>query len=160
MPLAPRPIADRFWSKVEKTDGCWLWTGAKTNGYGVLGAGRRGGATVKAPRLSYELAYGPIPPGMFVCHHCDNPGCVRPDHLFLGTGKDNMADAKAKGRISKPPLHAGERCHLTKLDADSVREIRRLAAEGVSQRSIAQRFDIDRSNVSAIVLGKTWKEVA
>jgi hypothetical protein len=87
---------ERFWSNVEKTDDCWIWKGyEKSCGYGGM---RAYGKNWFAHRLSYTLNIGEIPEGMYVCHKCDNPICVRPDHLFLGTHKDNMADCKAKGR--------------------------------------------------------------
>jgi len=94
-----RPLAERFWEKVEKTDGCWLWTSTlNTWGYGQFQIGRT--KQYRAHRIAYELTYGPIPAGMHVCHHCDNPRCVRPDHLFLGTHLDNMRDRQAKGRYN------------------------------------------------------------
>lgn len=84
-----------FWSKVDKSGECWVWTASKTNGYGqFLADGKR---TI-AHRFSYELHYGPIPDGLFICHHCDNRRCVRPDHLFLGTNRDNNLDMIAKER--------------------------------------------------------------
>ena len=90
----------RFWSKVQPTEGCWLWTGARsTEGYGYIGVGpRRNHKDVLAHRLMWELTYGPIPNGLWVLHRCDTPSCVRPDHLFLGTHQDNMDDMKRKGR--------------------------------------------------------------
>src|SRR3990167_6332282 len=94
----PIPKEQRFWRMVYRTDWCWLWLGAKLKkGYGVFRetCPRR---SVLAHRVAYELANGPIPGGKFVCHHCDNPSCVRPSHLFLGTQKDNMADCSRKGR--------------------------------------------------------------
>lgn len=91
----PQPIAPRFWSKVHITDGCWLWTGALRNGYG-----RFGSRPFKyAHRVSWELANGPTG-DLKVLHRCDNPRCVRPDHLFLGTQLDNMRDRSAKGRTA------------------------------------------------------------
>src|SRR5690348_7112088 len=94
----------RFWSKVEKTDGCWIWRGTMNGvGYGVfwlpMGKPRNANSRVYAHRLSYEMHEGKIPDGMFICHRCDNPACVNPDHLFLGTQSDNMTDCSRKGRL-------------------------------------------------------------
>lgn len=87
----------RFWNYVDKTDTCWLWRGSKHSGYGVINVPGRG--RPRAHRLSYEMAIGPIPDGLLVCHTCDIRECVRPEHLFLGTAKDNTADCIAKGRL-------------------------------------------------------------
>lgn len=95
------PLADRFWPKVNKTLTCWLWTGAQQGGYGEMSAGRRGEQPLRAHRVSWELAFGPIPAGLFVLHNCptgDNPLCVNPAHLFLGDAEANAKDMKAKGR--------------------------------------------------------------
>lgn len=103
------PAVERFWEKVSivEGDGCWEWKAARySNGYGAFSwpvVDRRERAL--AHRASYELTYGTIPPGMLVCHHCDNPPCVRPDHLFLGTNSDNMRDASVKGRTLKGDRH-------------------------------------------------------
>lgn len=107
-----RPVADRFWEKVERSpdpDGCWVWTAATTRiGYGVFAVSRKR-KNVRAHRFAWELTHGPIPDGLCVCHACDNPPCVRPDHLWLGTSEDNTADRHRKGRTAKPSSVAIER---------------------------------------------------
>ena len=95
--FAEVPVVERFWSKVRKSDGCWEWTGSVAKTYGKFWDGKR---SVRAHRFSWELHNGrEVPAGKCICHHCDNRLCVRPDHLFDGTQKDNVHDARAKGRL-------------------------------------------------------------
>lgn len=98
-----RPLSERFWRYVVKTDGCWIWIGATASfGYGrIQREGGKQGKADRAHRVSWLLHYGEIPLGMWVLHQCDEPSCVRPDHLFLGTHTDNMLDMAAKGRSTK-----------------------------------------------------------
>jgi hypothetical protein len=143
---------ERFWSKVKKTDGCWEWTAARDGaGYGYF---KLEGECQLAHRVAYRLARGSISEGAHVCHHCDNPGCVNPDHLFLGTHQDNMDDKTRKGRAQG--ARPGETHHLAKLTEERVREIRQ--AEG-TQQQIAIRFGISRSQVSNIRTRRQWKHI-
>jgi hypothetical protein len=147
--------ASLFWDRVDKgaPNGCWIWQGVCTTfGHGRL---EWNGRPHKAHRIAYELTYGAIPPGMFVCHTCDVPACVNPAHLFLGTNEDNMADAASKGRTAK-----GERMGGSKLTADQVRSIRKLrAAGGRTRLSIAQQFGVSEATVKSILSGRTWRHV-
>ena len=149
-------LADRFWMKVSKTDSCWLWTGCVTDqGYGIITHRQ---IDYIASRMAWELTNGPIPDGLFVCHDCpggDNPRCVNPAHLFLGTPADNTADAVAKGRMAK-----GERCGQAKLTDATVVEIRGLyAAGGETFRSLASRFKVGYTAVRSAIHRLTWKHI-
>ena len=104
----PRSISDRFWEKVDKSGDCWIWTGCRhAQGYGQMRIGSKADGTYtvrRATRICWEMHYGAIPDGLLVCHHCDTPECVKPDHLFLGTHQDNTRDAIVKGRHNKKRL--------------------------------------------------------
>ena len=142
-------IIDRFWRNVEKTDGCWNWTAhLNSKGYGRLWAQRK---LWQAHRFSYFITHGPIPDGLFVCHRCDNPRCVRPSHLFLGTCLDNSQDMSKKGRAAW-----GEKCSHSKLRQIDVENIRNLHAEGISVAQIAQRYGMSRQQIYNIIDRKHW----
>lgn len=159
---------ERFWGKPERIGDCLVWPATQQNhsGYGLFYCD---GKYRAAHRIAYILAHGPIPDGMFVCHRCDNPSCVNPEHLFLGTHQDNMDDCTRKGRHARgdrsgPRLHPekmsrGEHRYNAKLTDDLVREIRRLHQNGMRGRAIGKAFGITESAVSAIVHGKSWKHV-
>lgn len=143
------PLEQRFWSRVKKTDGCWLWTGSfGNNGYGQISESDK---NLSTHRVSWELHYGPIPDGMSVLHQCDNKQCVRPDHLFLGSRGDNNRDRALKGRSAR-----GEHHGQSKLTQVQVIRIRQLYSEGLSDRKIAKMFSVARHTIREIVEHRTW----
>lgn len=151
--------ADRFWAKVQIGDGCWTWLAAvDADGYGVFQRTRsHPHRCIKAPRYMWETAHGPIPDGLLVCHHCDNPRCVNPVHLFLGTAADNSADAKAKGRLRGHPFPRGSANGMSKLTEHEVRAIRQLHAGGFrSRKGLAARFGVSKGSIQAILERKSW----
>lgn len=177
--LSNPEFQERFWAKVKKTDYCWVWTACKNYaGYGKLACN---GRHLLAHRASYEMHVSAIPDGLIVCHHCDNPACVRPDHLFVGTHADNSDDKVRKGRQAKGERH-GSRTHpecvprgdqhpsrthpeclrrgdlhpQAQLTETQVLEIRTQYGMGATQDQLAMRFGISQSAVSLIVLGRRW----
>lgn len=153
-PRTYRPLEERFWSHVEKTDTCWLWkpTG-KTGDYGRIRVRGRG-PKIKTHRLSWEMHFGPIPNGLQVLHRCDTPPCVNPAHLFLGTHADNHADKAGKGRQVR-----GEAVVVGKLTADLVRMARARVAAGETRRQVAQDLGVSATSITWAVNRKTWKHV-
>lgn len=152
-------IEDRFWSHVAKSGDCWEWVGTRRReGYGLFWNGER---QVRAHRFAWELEEGPIPEGKSLCHSCDNPPCVRPSHLFVGTQRENLEDMTRKGRRSTPfrdQDQRGSKNRYAKLTDEQVAHIKGMAAAGHYQDDIAARFGISRANVSYISR-KTWAHV-
>ena len=165
-----RTLAERFWDHVQKTDNCWLWTGAKDpDGYGSFYP-KTGRCHVQAHRVSYEMAHGSIPRDLLCLHHCDVPHCVRPDHLFLGTQGDNVADKVAKGRQAKGYSHGskvhpeavprGERHGMAKLTGEEVRWIReRYAIGDIGQRALASMCGVSQTQIGHIVTHEQWAHI-
>lgn len=148
----------RFWDKVDTSGDCWEWQ-ASTRGKGTgdtsYGAFRFDGKIILAHRFAYSLVFGNIPDGLCVCHHCDNPLCVNPSHLFLGVQKDNIQDAIAKGRFNT----RGENCGMSRLCENDVHEIRRLRSLGVKQPLLAKMWRIGHTNVSYIINRRRWRHI-
>jgi hypothetical protein len=180
-------VAGRFWSRTERSSGCWRWTGARSkDGYGQIGIGNK---ILYTHRVAWELTHGSIPQGMWVLHHCDNKKCINPDHLFLGTRLDNIRDMLAKGRGKVPHMLAesngsrkhpeklvrgdkhytrlhpelvtrGEKNGKAKLNSEQVREIRQRYATGaVSQRQLAREYDVHQTNIGFVVRGERWTHI-
>jgi len=139
------PPAERYERFVLRSDsGCWAWGGTTNNrGYGKIGH-------LFGHRVSYTIHHGPIPDGMHVLHRCDNPPCTNPEHLFLGTHADNMADAARKGLLDGPPARG------QKLTIAQAREIRRLYLAGTPREELSDRFGIHVDTVRRIGIGKLW----
>ena len=152
-----------FWSRVKKTETCWLWMGSRTTlGYGHV-KHKSLPKRVLAHRFSYELHFGPIPPGLLVCHHCDTPQCVKPQDFFLGSHGDNQRDSLQKGRHASlrqgPPHYFGERNPAAKLTTDDVAEIRRLWHAGTGVSILAVRFRMTKNAIRNAATGRTWATV-
>lgn len=146
----------RFWSKVRVGPACWVWIGSRDeNNYGRLNNCLEPRVPVHAQRVSWMLHYGPIPSRKFVLHRCDNPCCVRPDHLFIGDASVNMADCASKGRTGN---HAGEASGRSKLTDNDVRYIRSLAGQATTV-DLGVKFGVHSSQISRIINRKTWRHI-
>jgi hypothetical protein len=146
----------RFESKIHKTETCWLWIGnLSPGGYGMF---FMEGKNRIASRVSYSLYVGPIRDSLLVLHKCDNPQCVRPDHLFLGTNSDNMRDMIRKGRQNYVAAKGEAHGHC-KLNDDLVRQIIRRLDSGEGQRAIARQLGIACSTVNKLATGKAWPHI-
>lgn len=149
-------VKERYWSFVEKTDDCWLWRGNTNNGYGNFSVGSY--RMQKAHRVSYVIKYGDFDSSLFVCHRCDNPICVRPDHLFLGTHADNMRDMAVKGRHVSPYRGKPELVASAKLTWDKVDRIRESARNGMTHAELSTEYGVARAQITRIVSGDRWKQ--
>jgi len=156
MPGKHAPPEVRFWRHVRKGDGCWEWTSSFFDkGYGQFKA-VTGRPPVRAHRFSWELHNGPIPDGLKVLHRCDNPPCVRPEHLFIGTEGDNTADMIAKGRQG---AHVGSASHAfktsrRKLTDEDIAAIR--LRQGETARAIARDYGVSHTTIVRLLNGTSW----
>lgn len=172
--LTPGVLA-RFWAKVDKNGPipshrpelgpCWIWKAATCRGYGKFRIGIKGPGTLFiSTHISYAIKHGVMPENLFALHHCDNPACINPDHIFLGRDAENMKDKSLKGRAVAgycPPEKKarGEVHPKHKLTELSIREIRRLCSIGIPQRKIAAMFGVSKPQISYIKNRITWRHV-
>jgi len=155
-------LIERFGRYVYFIDtGCWTWRGARNDrDYGVIGLGSRDQGIAKAHRVSYELFTScKLNPAQCVCHICDNPPCVNPHHLFIGSRLDNFNDMVAKGRHKPPPVKRGEESPNAKLNISNVHEIRKLSKLGFSASKLAKMFGVSKTTILMIVHNKSWRHV-
>ena len=157
--LSTNKLIERFFSKIDIPDdpqACWIWTGKRhRRGYGIGGGDAFGG---RAHRFSYALFSGEGPGDLFVCHSCDNPPCVNPEHLFLGTVADNSADMARKGRAASSD-RIGELNWQAKVTEADVVAMRALRLQGRSYQAIADQYGVALMAAWKIVTGQTWKHV-
>lgn len=151
--FSPEELLKRFWKQVAFSGkGCWTWLGLLTaDGYGTWPAAKRYFKDRLAHRLSYRFNVGEIPKGKLVLHTCDNPACVNPAHLYVGTDADNTRDKIERGRHAR-----GTRIWLARLNPEKVKEIRSRREEG--PRALARAFGVTHGTINAILSGRTWKE--
>lgn len=153
-------VAERFWRNVDRSAGddeCWLWTGTTNSyGYGQLSINNRKRV---ATHIAWELTNGPVPDGLHMCHHCDNPPCVNPSHLFPGTRSDNMQDMQSKGRITRNPVKGSDQPNSKLVESDIPIIRNRYAAGGVTTYEIAKDYGVDPAIIQGIIRRKRWKHV-
>lgn len=161
-----KTLLDRILDRVVRcpVKGCWEWKGAASHfGHGMVTVRGMKPRVQRVHRVVYGLLCGPIAPGLFVCHKCDNPSCCNPAHLFIGTAADNNRDSKSKGRNAR-----GETCGPSRLSADEVRRIRSEWAgrpksgarskPGHGSLAMSERFGVSKPTILRVVRGETWKD--
>lgn len=148
----PRSLESRFWAKVQKSEWCWLWTACGMHDGRGLIARDNTGKHASAPRVSWEIHFGPIPSGLWVLHKCDEPRCVRPDHLYLGDAKANNTDSILRGRRRAPDL-VGQKNPRAKLSLAAVNYIR---SSNDSAKSLANIYDVSIGSIHHVRSGYTW----
>lgn len=149
----------RFWSRVRKSgpDECWEWTACRyTTGYGAI---TKNGRNLHGHRLAWQYTFGPIPPGLFVCHRCDNKGCCNPAHLFIGTCLENTRDMIRKGRARHDNNRKGERHYKARLTEADVREIISLKNSGLGAKVLGVRFGVSAANIGSIWGNHIWRHI-
>jgi hypothetical protein len=145
------PLREQFETSFQRSEGCWEWQGTIDGyGYGVIDRARK---RYRAHVLALEYDGRPVPKGMVACHHCDNPRCVRPSHLYVGTPKDNARDAIDRGRLRRGELHP-----QAKLSESQVREMRSLKGQ-LSSAEIGRRFGVSRPTAAKVIAGQLWRHV-
>lgn len=152
------PLKERFFRFIGEPEenGCILWKGSKLpKGYGCIGGGK-GRGILRASRVSYEIHKGPIPEGLHVLHTCDNPPCVNPEHLYVGTQLDNSKDAMKRNRLRPSP---GEKNGFSKLTNKDVFKIRKLYKEGMKPKEIVKLFNVGKPCIESIVYKRSWKHL-
>lgn len=156
-PRGSGTLAERFWRKVKRDDGCWEWIGSKTtNGYGRIQQGGKGSPHLGAHRVSFELHHGDIPPGHVVMHSCDNPSCVNPDHLSVGLPRDNTLDMIDKGR-KRTVAPLGVENGKSVLDESLVRYIRSQSHQ--THAALARELGVGVSTIRGVRSGRCWSHV-
>jgi hypothetical protein len=149
----------RFWICVRRNgkNGCWRWVGfIDRDGYGVLGAPARKNKNLRAHRVAWLLHNGPVPPGLWVLHHCDNPPCCNPKHLWVGTPRENALDMIRKNRHGAPK---GAKHYAAKLTAAGVRDARKRFKQGETLTALAIEYQVSTSTLGEAVHRYTWKSV-
>ena len=156
-PKARGSLKERFSKKVIKTENCWIWTGGKgKNQYGLIQEAGKASKKLLAHRVSYEIHNGKIPDGLVVMHSCDNPSCVNPEHLSLGTHKENTADMIAKGRKVNTPVH-GEKNGKSRLNLTQVEYIKGCDK---TNAALARELNVSPNCIRGVRTGRTWKTTA